>query len=81
LKNGNFCSSSWKAKISTAGIYRIFRGLEFELDAEIGQKGPFCKGLEAIHVACRVSEKSLQLAPQGHFLRGVYGSFYDAINI
>jgi len=37
LKNGNFCSSSRKAKISTTGIYRIFRGLKFEHDAEIGQ--------------------------------------------
>jgi len=32
LKSGNFCSSSRKAKISTTGIYRIFRGLKFELD-------------------------------------------------
>jgi len=45
LKNGNFCSSSRKAKISTTGIYRIFRGLKFEPDVEIGQKVPFCKGL------------------------------------
>jgi len=48
LKNGNFCSSSRKAKISTTGIYRIFRGLKFEPDAEIGQKVPFCKGLTLI---------------------------------
>jgi len=33
LKNGNLCSSSRKAKISTTGIYRIFRGLKFEPDA------------------------------------------------
>jgi len=45
LKNGNFCSSSRKAKISTTGIYGIFRGLKFEPDAEIGKKVPFCKGL------------------------------------
>jgi len=45
LKNGNFCSSLRKAKISTTGIYKIFRGLKFEPDAEIGQKVPFCKGL------------------------------------
>ena len=45
LKNGNFCSSSRKTKISTTGIYRIFRGLKFEPDAEIGHKVPFCKGL------------------------------------
>ena len=45
LKNGNLCSSSRKAKISTTGIYGIFRGLKFEPDAEIGHKVPFCKGL------------------------------------
>jgi len=33
LKNGNFCSSSRRAKISTTGIYIIFRGLKFEPDA------------------------------------------------
>jgi len=37
LKNVQFWSKSRKAKISTAGIYRIFRGLKFEPDAEIGQ--------------------------------------------
>jgi len=47
LKKGNLCSSSRKVKISTTGIYRIFRGLKFEPDAEIGQKVPFCRGLEA----------------------------------
>ena len=45
LKNGNFCTSSRKAKISTTGIYLIFRGLKFEPDTEIGQKVPFYKGL------------------------------------
>jgi hypothetical protein len=45
LENGDFCSSSRKAKISTTGIYGIFRGLKFEPDAEIEQKVPFCKGL------------------------------------
>jgi len=34
-----------KAKILTTGIHRVFRGLQFEPDAEIGQKGAFCKGL------------------------------------
>ena len=29
------------AKILTAGILDVFRGLEFESDAEIGQKGTF----------------------------------------
>jgi len=28
---------------------------------------------------CLVPEKPPRLAPQGHFLRGVYGTFYDAI--
>jgi len=41
LKNGNFYSSSRRAKISTTGIYGIFRGLKFEPDSEIGQKVPF----------------------------------------
>ena len=45
LKNAQFCSRSRKAKILTTGIYLIFRGLKFESDAEIGQKGAFCKGL------------------------------------
>jgi len=34
---------------------------------------------KVIQVVCRVSEKLLRLAPQGHFLRGVYEPFYDAI--
>ena len=45
LKNVQFCSSSRKAKISTTGILRVFRGLKFEPDTEIGQKGTFFKGL------------------------------------
>ncbi len=48
MKNGNFCSSSRKAKISTTGICEIFRGLKFEPDEEIGHKVLFCKGLVAI---------------------------------
>jgi len=28
---------------------------------------------------CLVPEKPLRLVPQGHFLRGVYGTFYLAI--
>ncbi len=35
-----------KTKILTTGIHRVFRGLKFEPDAEIGQKGAFCKGLD-----------------------------------
>ena len=37
LKNVQFWSRSRKTKISTTGIYRIFRGLKFESDAEIDQ--------------------------------------------
>jgi len=47
LKNAQFWSRSRKAKISTTGISGIFRGLKFETDAEIGQRGAFCKGLDA----------------------------------
>jgi hypothetical protein len=45
LKNAHFCSRSRKAKFLTAGIHEVFRGLKIEHDAEIGQKGVFCKGL------------------------------------
>ena len=45
LQNVQFCLSSRKAKILTTGIYWIFRGLKFEPDVEIGQKGTLCKGL------------------------------------
>jgi len=45
LKNVNFCLSSRKAIILTIGIHLVFRGLKFEPDAEIEQKGAFFKGL------------------------------------
>jgi hypothetical protein len=45
FKNVNFCLSSRKAIILTTGIHWVFRGLKFEPDAEIEQKGAFCKGL------------------------------------
>ena len=45
LKNVHICSSSRKGKILTTGIHWVFRGLKFEPDVEIGQKGGFCKGL------------------------------------
>jgi hypothetical protein len=45
LKNVQFWSRSRKTKISTAGIYAIFRGLKFVSDTEVGQKGTFFKGL------------------------------------
>jgi len=46
LKNVPFCSKPSKAKILTTGIHLVFRELEFEPDAGIGQKGAFFKGLE-----------------------------------
>jgi len=45
LKNVHFCSRPRKAKILTTGILVVFRGLKFEPDAWIEQKGAFCKGL------------------------------------
>jgi hypothetical protein len=45
FKNVNFCLSSRKAIILTTGIHWVFRGLKFEPDAEIEQKGAFFKGL------------------------------------
>ena len=54
LKNARICSRQTadpallrgKARILNTGIHVVFRGLEFESDAEIGQKGAFFKGLE-----------------------------------
>jgi hypothetical protein len=54
LKNGQFCSKSRQAKILTTGIHRVFRGLKFETNAEIGQKGAFFKGLN-IEFASRLN--------------------------
>jgi len=48
LKNVNFCLSSRKKIILTTGIHWVFRGLKFEPDAEIEQKGAFCKGLAGL---------------------------------
>jgi hypothetical protein len=47
LKNVQFWPSTRKAIISTTGILLVFRGLKFESDAVIGQKGALCKGLKA----------------------------------
>ena len=41
FQNVQFCSRSRKAKILTTGIHGVFRGLKFEPDADIGQKGTF----------------------------------------
>jgi hypothetical protein len=43
LNKVQFWPRSRKVKTSTAGIYGIFRGLKFEPDEEIGQKGHFSK--------------------------------------
>jgi hypothetical protein len=41
FQNVQFCPRSIKAKILTAGILGVFRGLKFEPEAEIGQKRMF----------------------------------------
>jgi hypothetical protein len=62
LKDAQFCFSSRRAKISpiggtsrlfdsfwwvvTGGIHRVFRGLKFESNAVMEQKGVFFKGLK-----------------------------------
>ena len=45
LKNVQFCFRPRQAKILTTDIHRVFRGLKFEPNAGIGQKGTFFKGL------------------------------------
>jgi len=54
LKNAQFWSSSRKAIILTTGIHWVFRGLKFEPDAGIGQKGTFFKGLTDYMVQTRI---------------------------
>jgi UDP-glucuronate decarboxylase len=56
LKNINFCSSSRKVKILTTGIHEVFRGLIFEYDAGIGQKGMLYKDIKRgiMHLKKRV---------------------------
>jgi hypothetical protein len=46
FKNVQFCSSPRQAKILTTDIHEVFRGLKFESNAGIGQKGIFFKGLK-----------------------------------
>jgi len=51
FKEGDPPQADQPPRLNAAGqasIYRIFRGLKFEPDAEIGQKVPFCKGLNLI---------------------------------
>ncbi len=66
LKNFHFCSSSRKGKILTTGKHRVFRGLKFEPDVEIGQKGVFFKGLN-VKQDIRLQNKRL-------------GCFYDELS-
>jgi len=47
-------------KILTTGIYWIFRGLKFEPDAEIGQKGTLCKGLTLSALPLCAADKLLK---------------------
>jgi hypothetical protein len=56
LKNAQFrsssslpvhCTQTGKAKILIRGIHNVFRGLKFEPNAEIEQKGTLCKSLDA----------------------------------
>jgi hypothetical protein len=56
LKNAQFCSSQVEdpallrgnTRVFAIGIPLVFRGLGFESDAEIGQKGAFFKGLKML---------------------------------
>ena len=41
LKKVQFYSRSRKTKILTTDIHRVFRGLKFESDADIGEKDSF----------------------------------------
>jgi hypothetical protein len=55
LKNVQFCFRPRQAKILTTDIHRVFRGLKFEPNAGIGQKGTFFKGLFSPFEIHRVS--------------------------
>jgi hypothetical protein len=63
LKNTQFCLRSRMARILTTGIPVVFRGLEFESDAEIGQKGAFFKGLDLRRAERIRVPKSPQFCP------------------
>ena len=45
LKDAQFYTKSRKMTILATGIHGVFRGLEFESDAELVQKGEIFKGL------------------------------------
>ena len=44
FRNSDFCSKSRNAKNLTTGIWLIFRGLNFEHNAEFGRKDCFANG-------------------------------------
>jgi hypothetical protein len=69
LKNAQFCSSSRKAKILTTGIHVVFRGLKFESDAEIEQKGAFCKGLRTIESEGRCVKRGVACVIKTDFVK------------
>ena len=45
LHNKKFCSFSRRAKILTAGILEVFRGLKFDHNGENGENRKLFKGL------------------------------------
>jgi len=62
LKNVQFWPSTRKAIISTTGILLVFRGLQFETDAVIGQKGALCKVSDGVfliffHIVLKIKSK------------------------
>jgi caffeoyl-CoA O-methyltransferase len=65
LKNVLFCSRSRKTKILSTGIPLVFRGLKFESDAEIGEKGAFFKALKGI---CMILVEVLTILGLSSFL-------------
>src|SRR4030042_3650392 len=78
LKNIQFCPRSRKMKILTTGIHLVFRGLKFESDAEIGQKGMFFSGL--ILLSMMVSLLFISACGTGKSTRkGPVRSFPDAL--
>jgi len=49
-ENVQFCSRSKKENILTGDIQKVFRGLKYDSDEEIEQKGTFCEGLKKGYV-------------------------------
>jgi len=71
LINAECCSSSRKARILTAGIHGVFRGLKFspgtggmdsvfhKAGAEAEQKGAFCKGFDSFYKVIHAALKTI----------------------